>query len=459
VEQDRLDEILRAGGLALPPEASVEIEGRDPILGARYPIGEVAAVALAAAGAAAADLWHQRTGVAQTARVDVRAAAASLLGFAHLRVATKPMARINESNPTVALYECADDRWIHLHGGFPRLRHGTLDVLGCDDDAASIAAAVRPWRADALEDALAARGLCGAVARTTREWAAHPQGPALAALPAVEVIRAGECEPKPLASGDRPLAGVRVLDLTRVLAGPACGRALAEHGAEVLHIASPNLPAIELFDIETGHGKRSAYLDLDDADGPERLRALIGGADVFVDGFRDGALARRGFGAEDVIAMRPGIVHVAINCYGHVGPWRGRPGWEQLAQSVTGIAAEQGAPGPPRLVPAAACDYTTGYLAAYGTMIALARRAQEGGSWLVRASLCQTAMWIARLGTAYDPSAATGVGDTSDLLMTTATPFGDITHLRPATHLSSTPPRWDRPTVPLGTHAAVWSGG
>ena len=270
MEQARLDEILRAGRIVLPPGASVEVEGSDPVLGARFPIGEAAAVALAATGAAAAEVWSQRTGVPQTARVDVRAAAASLLGFAHLRVAGRPMMRINESNATVALYECGDGRWIHLHGGFPHLRQGTLDVLGCDNDAASIAAAVRSWSADALEDALAARGMCGAIVRTAAEWASHPQGQALSALPAVEVIKIGESDPEPLTSDRQPLGGVRVLDLTRVLAGPACGRALAEHGADVLRIASPNLPAIELFDIETGHGKRSAYLDLDDTDGPNR---------------------------------------------------------------------------------------------------------------------------------------------------------------------------------------------
>ena len=456
MEQARLDEILRAGRIALPPGASAEVEGNDPVLGARFPIGEAAAVALATAGAAAAGLWSQRTGVPQTARVDVRAAAASLLGFAHLRVAGKPMIRINESNPTVALYECGDGRWIHLHGGFPHLRQGTLEVLACDNDTASIAAAVRAWSASALEDAIAERGMCGAMVRTASEWASHAQGQALAALPAVEVVKVGDSDPKPLTSDRRPLGGVRVLDLTRVLAGPACGRALAEHGADVLRIASPNLPAIEAFDIETGHGKRSAYVDLDATDGPQRLRSLLAGADVFVDGFRDGSLAHRGFGAEDVVALRPGIIHVAINCYGHVGPWRRRPGWEQLAQAATGMAVEQGVPGPPRLVPAAACDYTTGYLAAYGAMIALARREREGGSWLVRASLCQTAMWIARLGATCDPAAATGIGDVGDLLMNTATPFGEVTHLRPATHLPATPPRWDHPTVPLGTHQPEW---
>jgi crotonobetainyl-CoA:carnitine CoA-transferase CaiB-like acyl-CoA transferase len=457
VDAARLDEILRAGQLSLPPDASVTIDGADPVYASRFAVGEAAATAIAACGAAATNLWRARSGATQDVRVDVRAAAASLLGFAYMRVAGNAIARINESNPTVALYACADGRWIHLHGGFPHLRRGTLGVLGCDDDATSIAAAVRSWRSDALEDALAERGMCGAIARSADEWAAHAQGQALAPLPAVEVIKIGDHRPEPPRSRDRPLDGVRVLDLTRVLAGPACGRMLAEHGADVLRITSPPLPAIELFDIETGHGKRSAHLDLDDGDAAARLRELVATADVFVDGYRHGALARRGFGAEDIVAMRPGIVHVAINCYGHVGPWRDRPGWEQLAQSATGMAVAQGAPGPPRLVPAAACDYTTGYLAAYGAMIALARRAREGGSWLVRASLCQTAMWIGRLGIDRDPSAATGVGGISDLLETTTTPFGDVTHLRPAAQLSATPSRWELPTVPLGTHEAAWA--
>jgi CoA-transferase family III len=167
-------------------------------------------------------------------------------------------------------------------------------------------------------------------------------------------------------------------------------------------------------------------------------------------------MERRGLGAEAIARLRQGIIYVSINCYGHEGPWRERPGWEQLAQTVTGIAAAEGSPNRPRLIPAAACDYTTGYLAAYGVMRALAMRAVEGGSWHVRASLCQTAMWIERLGATCDPAAATGVGDPADLMTQTQTPFGRLTHLAPAIHMSETPPRWDLPTVPLGTHAPEW---
>jgi crotonobetainyl-CoA:carnitine CoA-transferase CaiB-like acyl-CoA transferase len=449
-------DILHHAGLTLPPGPDAEITGADPIIASRFRVGEAAAAALAACGVAASELWALRGGARQRVTVDVRAAAASLLGFMFQRLDGDATPRTNEGNPAVALYECGDGRWVHLHGGFPHLRDGTLDVLGCGFDAVEIAAAVKRWDAQELEDALAARGMCGAMVRSADEWRGHPQGQALGPLPAVEVLRIGDAGPEPLPRGDRPLAGVRALDLTRILAGPACGRALAEHGADVLLVSSPKLPSIPPFAMDTGHGKRSAFLDLDEAADAATLRELIRGADVFAQGYRSGAMERRGFGPGDVARLRPGIIYVSINCYGHEGPWRERPGWEQFAQTVTGIAAAQGSSQRPQLVPAAACDYTTGYLAAYGTMLALAKRATEGGSWHVRASLCQTAMWIDRLGATCDPPAATGFGDPTDLMTQTDTPFGRLSHLAPAIRMSETPPRWDLPTVPLGTHAAEW---
>jgi crotonobetainyl-CoA:carnitine CoA-transferase CaiB-like acyl-CoA transferase len=206
--------------------------------------------------------------------------------------------------------------------------------------------------------------------------------------------------------------------------------------------------------LDTSHGKRSAYLDL--ARDADALRALVRDADVFTNGYRGGALDRRGFGAEEVAALRPGIVYVSISCYGDVGPWRERRGWEQLAQSVSGVAHVQGGGDRPRLVPAAACDYTTGYLAAAGAMTALALRATEGGSWHVQASLCQTAEWIVAEGARCDPATATGLPDTTPWMTESATPEGVLRHLDPIVELSATPPRWDRPSPPLGSDQASW---
>jgi hypothetical protein len=216
----------------------------------------------------------------------------------------------------------------------------------------------------------------------------------------------------------------------------------------------PNVPA---FVLDTSHGKRSAFLDLDTQS--DVLRDLTRQADVFTSGYRGGALDRRGFGAEDVAAMSPGIVYVSINAYGDVGPWRERPGWEQLAQSVSGMAHVQGGDGPPALVPAAACDYTTGYLAALGAMTGLALRATEGGSWHVQASLCQTAQWIIAEGARCDPAAAAGLPDRAPWMTTSQTPEGTLAHLGPIVEMSATPPRWDRPSPPLGFDQPSWSRG
>ena len=329
-------------------------------------------------------------------------------------------------------------------------------MLGCDDNADAITSAVSKWQSSELEDALAEAKTCGAIARTPAGWLATEQSAAIAGLPAVEVMRIGDADPVPLPDGDRPLSGVRVLDLTRVLAGPSCARTLAEHGADVLHIATKSQPDLEAFVMDTSHGKRSAYLDLDVADEAARLRELVASADVFSQGYRSGSLQRRGFGPAEVAAMQPGIIYVSINCYGHEGPWAARPGWEQLAQTATGIAVTHGSLERPVLIPAAPCDYTTGYLAAYGTMVALARRAVEGGSWHVRASLCQTAMWIQRSGATCDRSRASGFGDVESLTTESDTPWGHLTHLRPVAQMAETPTRWARRTVPLGHDAPVW---
>jgi crotonobetainyl-CoA:carnitine CoA-transferase CaiB-like acyl-CoA transferase len=429
------------------------VKGDDPVLASRFPIGEAAAVAVALAGAAAARLHVQRGGEPQAVGADVRRAAAMLIGFV-LQRADGLDARF--ANAVTALFEARDGRFVHLHGGFPHLGRGTVELLGCAEDAEALAAAVRGWDAFALEQALAERGLCGAAVRSVEEWAAHPHGRALAERPVVTVERIGDAPPELPGPAARPLAGLRVLDLTRVLAGPTCARTLAEHGADVLRVGAERLPSIEPFVVETGRGKRNAFLDLDRAEDVERLRALVREGDVFSQGYRADALARRGLGPEALAELRPGLVYVSIDCYGAGGPFSGRRGWEQLAQSVVGISHAEGAGGPPRLAPAAATDYTTGTLAAFGVLSALTRRATEGGSWHVRASLCQTGMWLTRLGAQLDPAAASGLGDPSDLLVESDTAWGRLLHLGPMVEMERTPARFDRPPAPLGSHPAEW---
>ncbi len=454
----RVAELLAEVGLPGSAADGVTITGDDPIYASPFPVASSAAVALGAAAAAAALIWRDKAGEEQTVTVDTRRAGISLLSFVFQHLLDSETPQRVADNPLIALYECRDGRWVHLHGAFPRLADPTRRVLGIGGsaDAASVAAAVARWDAQALEDALAEARMCGAMVRTSDEWAAHPQGQAVGALARVEIERIGDSPPEPAGGMARPLDGVRVLDLTRILAGPTNGRTLAEHGADVLLVNSPTLDNVAPFVMDTSHGKRSTFLDLADSEDSARLLDLAASADVFAQGYRGGAMERRGLGPEELATRRPGVVYVTMNCYGDVGPWRQRPGWEQLAQTVSGIASVQGGDDPPVLIPAAACDYTTGYLAALGTMAALWRRSREGGSYHVRASLCQTAMWFAR-EPHVDRGAASGFGDVTEFLVTTNTPFGRLRHLGPVAQLSETPAHWALPTTPLGAHPPEWS--
>jgi crotonobetainyl-CoA:carnitine CoA-transferase CaiB-like acyl-CoA transferase len=257
-----------------------------------------------------------------------------------------------------------------------------------------------------------------------------------------------------------PLSGVRVLDMTRVLAGPTCARTLAQYGADVLYLASPKLPASLGFLPDTNHGKLSAWLDLEEDGGRAKLTELLSGADVFSQGYRTGAMERMGVGPTQAAQLRPGIVYTSINCYGHEGPWRGRAGWEQLAQTVSGMAHVHGGAEGPKLQPGAVTDYTTGFLAAFGSLIALQRRARYGGSYLVRVSLCQTGMWVRSLGIAGEDRVENAEKLTGEEIRGYLTAsnggYGPMQHLRPAVRLSATPARWTRPVVKLGTHPAEW---
>ncbi len=455
------DLLAALGRPAEAPAHRLTIAHADPILPTALRAGEAAAAVLAAQAMAAADLWCLRGGAPQAIDVDVRAAAASLLSFALQRAPAGVALR--QPAATIAFFEAADGQWIHLHGGFPALHAGTLALLDCADDADAIARAVRRWEAAALEDALAERGLCGARLRTTDEWRAHPQGAALHAAPLVTLTRIGTAPAEALpgppagAAGARPLSGVRVLDLTRVLAGPTCARTLAEHGADVLHVRSPTLPSIEPFVVDTNAGKRSCHLDLDRAEDARQLRALVRDADVFAQGYRPGALTRRGLAPEALASLRPGIIVASINCYGHEGPWRERPGWEQLAQTVSGMAQEQHCT-PPAVVQAAVTDYTTGYLAALGVMCALARRAAVGGSWLVQVSLTRTAMWLLSLPRVASHLAPTGLNpaELGPWWITMETDWGVLKRIGPIARMSATPPHWTLPPAPLGSHPARW---
>lgn len=438
--------------------------GGDPILPTPFRIGETASASLAAVGLAVADLWELRTGKRQEIAVDARRATASLRSSRYLKLDGAPAA--GERPSVMGVYPAKNGRWSYLHCNFPNHREAALSVLGVEEDRDAVRRAVAHWDALELEEAIIAAKGAGGMVRSMTEWAQHPQSAAVASLPLMEIDRIGDSAPEPLPDGDRPLSGVRVLDLTRVLAGPTCARTLAEHGADVLKISAEHLPSNRSQEYDTGHGKLSTFIDLRDADQVETLRGLVREADVFSQGYRPGTLAQRGLSPEDLAEVRPGIVYVSLSAFGRVGPWAERRGFDTVVQTVSGITDRQGElfpgvePGP-QFYPVSAIDYLTGYLMSFGTMVALGRRAREGGSWLVRISLAQVGKWLVDQGQVPEVQlrdvSADFMGEEIDRWSTTSEiPGGQLKHLAPVLQLSETQPYWARPTVPLGYHQPTW---
>jgi len=371
-----------------------------------------------------------------------------------------------ERNTVMGVYPARNGRWSYLHCNFPNHRAAALSVLGVPEDREAVRKAVAGWDALKLEEAIITAKGAGGMVRTMDEWAKHPQAAAIASLPLMEIVKIGESAPEKLPDGHRPLSGIRVLDLTRVLAGPTCARTLAEHGADVLKITGAHLPNLGYQEYDTGHGKLSAHLDLREARDVETLRGLVRDADAFSQGYRPGTLGARGFSPEALAKLRPGIVIVSLCAFGHVGPWASRRGFDTVVQTVSGITSRQGElfpgaePGP-QFYPVSAIDYLTGYLMAFGAIVALTRRAREGGSWLVRISLAQTGRWLVGRGQVPEtqlrdvPKEFTAE-EIERWSTTSETPVGRLRHLAPVVRMSETPPRWARPSVPLGYNEPVW---
>ena len=458
------EEVMAIRGMGMPAPGEATITGADPVYSTPFKIGETCAAVLAGVGVAASDLWELKTGRRQSVEIDARRAAAALRSSTYMQ---RPDASGAFQNVVNANHEAMiqitqpwptkDGRWFLPHFGLPHLQKRVLGVLGAEPNPASVASAVATWDAMDLEAAIDEIRACGAMVRSNDEWLATEHGKVLAAKPIVEIIKLGDSDPEPMPEGPRPLSGIRALDLTRILAGPICGRTLAEHGADVLMVTAEHLPQIAEHVMDTSHGKRSTFLDLTKAEDAATLKRLAADADVFSQGYRPGMLHKLGFAPEDLAAIRPGIVYCSISCFGADGPFSHRAGWEQVAQTVTGIA-QDGSPERPKLLPAAANDYTTGYLAAYGILLALARRARDGGSYHVRVSLCQSGMFIYRQGKVAYAAPEMDLSETElDALRIETTPHhGRLRHLGPVLRLSETQPHWARPTPKLGGDRAAW---
>ncbi|WP_405395867.1 CoA transferase [Microbispora hainanensis] len=446
--------------------------------------------------------------------IDVRHAAVAFQSERHFRTDGKAM----DTWAALSGDYRTSDGWVRLHCNFDHHRDAALRALGLPPGSGKedVAMACAARTAVEIEDAVTREGGCAAAMRSRAQWLAHPQARALAELPLVGLSRlsgrdgqadadsgrdgeadgdsgwagqadgdsgwagqaseavggetgrgAGRAQARHM-RGDlgtsaptgmkRPLGGVRVLDLTRVIAGPVAARALAAYGADVLRVGAAHLPEVPGLVVETALGKRSCHIDLrSEAD---RLKELVRQADVVIQAYRPGALRARGFGPDDLAALRPGIVCVDISAYGSRGPWASRRGFDSLVQMACGIAHENGDGLRPSPLPAQALDHGTGYLAAFGAVAALLRRAAEGGSWHVEVSLARTAAWLDDLGR-IDGVGIDGAGVrqpvVDDLLATMDSPFGTLTYVTPPGAINGTRPHWTSPPPRQGEHPAAWA--
>jgi crotonobetainyl-CoA:carnitine CoA-transferase CaiB-like acyl-CoA transferase len=439
----------------------------DLVLPSVFRVAELAHAAVTAAHTEAAAFLARRDDLEPAPRVAVshREAALAFRSERYLLVGGEP---IGLWEPLSGDYETVDG-WIRLHCNFPHHAAAACRALGVPEDRDAVAAAARARGKEELEEAVVAEGGAAAAMRTRDEWLAHPQAAALAAAtgPGAQPYETG-----PLASEEagsrsgpdegparrppalhgpagRPLAGIRVLDLTRVIAGPVAARVLAGYGADVTMVRAAHLPTIAALDLDLGIGKALRYLDLRTAPGRAAFLDLVRSADILVQSYRPGALAALGLGPDDLAAVNPALVHVSVSAYGGAGPWGARRGFDSLVQMATGIAEEgmraAGAHRPTPL-PAQALDHVAGWYAAAGAVRALSL----GGGRRVAVSLARMACELDRLGR-VDPAVGLAVPDpaaedVAPLSSEFATRRGPIRYLRMPGRIEGVELGWPGPS-------------
>lgn len=435
----------------LPP---IEITGQGSLPSA-FATSDLAAASVGVAALAIAQLVGERVAEAPAVAVDRRLASFWFdKSFMEEGWSAPPV-----WDPIAGDYLAADG-WIRLHTNAPHHREAALAVLAVPADKAAVRAAIQGWRIEELEAAIVQRGGCAAAMRSMAAWAGHPQGRAVAAEPLIWHQATGKAEvaERAVFDLDRPLAGVRVLDLTRIVAGPVATRFLAGYGADVLRIdpmaweEPSRAPEMTL-------GKRCARLDLRDAHDRSRLLRLVAGADIIVHGYRRDALERLGLGADIRHGVRPGLVDISLDAYGWTGPWADRRGFDSLVQMSTGIAHEGmrrlglDRPGP---LPVQALDHAAGYMMAAAAIRGLGRRLATGAGSMARVSLARTAALLVSAPPAEGapPLAARTLDDFQPDSEQTA--WGPARRMRPPATVGGAPMRWARPAGELGSSLPEW---
>ncbi|MGW4997712.1 CoA transferase [Streptomyces hydrogenans] len=404
----------------------VEYGGVSGLLPARLPVMDLARATVAVCGLAAVE----HSGAAGPVRVDDGAVATAFVSERHLRVD----GRAPVSFAPLSRFWRAADGWVRTHANYPHHRAALLAALGAADSVEAVAEAIGARGAVDVETAVYAAGGLAVALRTPGEWAAHPQGREVAAHPVLSRERLDEAPPR------RRTGPPRVLDLTRVIAGPVATRTLALLGADVLRIDPPGNPELADQHADTDVGKRTAALDLDRRADRRTFDELLDAADVLVTGYRPGSLERYGL-------ERPGLVTARLSAWGEYGPWGGRRGFDSLVQVATGIAVTEGSAEEPGALPAQALDHGTGYLLAAAVLRSLTERERDGGGRLVRLALAQTGHWLTHGLPRYEPGRH---------LAESEGPLGRLRHAVSPVVYEGGPAGWSRPPGLQGGDSPAW---
>ncbi len=439
------------------------LHGKDPVLQSPHRLGEAVSYVLGLDAIAAAAIWKYRTNQDNNITLNIHDAIHYLHPTHFIWQNGYKLELGAETVPTNGLYQCKDGKFVMIESGPPyrKLELGYLNFFNCGNNREAIKKAISQWNSFELQEKLSDLGLPCCIALTKEEWLSHPQGKILANTPVVEIEKIGEGKPTGLEKNPvSPLAGVNVLDFTHVLAGPRSTCSLAEFGANVLHVSSPYHRDTLVQDFAVNNGKTNAYLDLTTAKDVAKLQELLTATDIFATSYRPAVTEKFTLTPHDLVKhCKKGIVYLSINTYGHEGPWKYRPGFDQLGQVTSGFAVTEGGIQSPRFSPVFyLTDLLTGYFAVAGMMAALLKRATEGGSYHVKVSLSRSAMWAQDLG--YLDANEFGQAPKTDTypteLVTDASPYGEITRLAPATKFSNMPKVEMKPVAPFGCHWPEW---
>ncbi|MFC1438558.1 CoA transferase [Streptacidiphilus sp. N1-10] len=445
--------------------AGVSYQGAGNVLPARLPVRELARACVGVCSLAAAELLAGRNGTPVPAvRVNEGAVAAAFVSERHLRIE----GRAAVSFAPLSGFWRADDGWVRTHANYPHHRARLLDALGIPDTgedqelARTLARTLASRPAHSVqEDVYARGGLAVAVARSAEGGAQL-----LDDRPLVTTHRTSGADgaaPRVLPPGPLPASGVRVLDLTRVIAGPVSTRTLALLGADVLRVDTPSLREDADAHTDTGMGKRSTLLDLTAAQERRTFETLLDTADVVVTGYRPGALDHHGLSPAALLERRPGLIVAHLSAWGRSGPWSQRRGFDSLVQAASGIAAIErgdgdGTPGggTPGVLPAQALDHGTGYLLAAAVLRALTERQLTGAGAELQFSLAGTAAWLVR-GIKKTPVPA-GDPDPEPWLAETDSGYGRLRYALPPVNYEGGPGTWARASTRWGSDLPRWTG-